>query len=34
MWLKNSSGVYLELSVERNGLMLTFGVDDLTITMK
>jgi len=34
MWLKNSNGVYLELSVERNGLMLTFGVDDLTITMK
>jgi hypothetical protein len=34
MWLKNANGVYLELSVERNGLMLTFGVDDLTITMK
>ena len=34
LWLKNSNGVYLELSVERNGLMLTFGVDDLTITMK
>jgi len=34
MWLKNSNGVYMELSVERNGLMLTFGVDDLTITMK
>ena len=34
MWLKNADGVYLELSVERNGLMLTFGVDDLTITMK
>jgi hypothetical protein len=34
MWLKNANGVYLELSVERSGLMLTFGVDDLTITMK
>jgi hypothetical protein len=34
MWLKNSNGVQLQLSVERNGLMLTFGVDDLTITMK
>lgn len=34
MWLKNSNGVYLELSVERSGLMLTFGVDDLTVTMK
>lgn len=34
LWMKNSNGVYLELSVERNGLMLTFGVDDLTITMK
>jgi hypothetical protein len=34
LWLKNANGVYLELSVERNGLMLTFGVDDLTITMK
>ena len=34
VWMKNSNGVYLELSVERNGLMLTFGVDDLTITMK
>lgn len=34
MRLKNSSGVTLELSVEREGLMLTFGVDDLTITMK
>jgi hypothetical protein len=34
MWLKNSNGVYMDLSVERNGLMLTFGVDDLTITMK
>jgi hypothetical protein len=34
MWLKNANGVYLELSVERNGLMLSFGVDDLTITMK
>ena len=34
MWLKNSNGVYLELTVERSGLMLTFGVDDLTITMK
>jgi len=34
MWLKNANGVHLELSVERNGLMLTFGVDDLTITMK
>jgi hypothetical protein len=34
MWLKNSNGVHLELSVERNGLMLAFGVDDLTITMK
>lgn len=34
MWLKNANGVQLELSVERNGLMLTFGIDDLTITMK
>lgn len=34
IWLKNANGVYLELSVERSGLMLTFGVDDLTITMK
>ena len=34
MWLKNSNGVQLELTVERNGLMLTFGVDDLTVTMK
>jgi hypothetical protein len=32
--MKNANGVVLELSVERNGLMLTFGVDDLTITMK
>lgn len=34
MRLKNANGVHLELTVERNGLMLTFGVDDLTITMK
>jgi hypothetical protein len=32
--MKNSNGVVLELTVERNGLMLTFGVDDLTVTMK
>lgn len=32
--MKNSNGVTLELTVERDGLMLTFGVDDLTITMK
>ncbi|MGV3551846.1 hypothetical protein [Rhizobium sp.] len=34
MSLKNANGVQLELTVERSGLMLTFGVDDLTITMK
>lgn len=32
--MKNSNGVTLELKVERDGLMLTFGVDDLTITME
>jgi len=34
MWLKNESGVFIELVAKRKGLMLTTGADGVVITMR